>query len=134
MNFYVPLVNSSGELSSNLRLTSLDSMMDVRDNMLSRSVDGGAHSAAFPAVSPHNSSLSVSPTPDADFRGCKNGALMDSFGIFLQGLLAVVAFSTLMCEYGTTFHINILYCLKGEHQQHQCDLRQFALPGNPFNF
>lgn len=32
-------------------------------------------------------------------RGCENGALMDSFGIFLQGLLGVVAFSTLMREW-----------------------------------
>ncbi|XP_052633403.1 store-operated calcium entry regulator STIMATE isoform X2 [Harpia harpyja] len=31
-------------------------------------------------------------------RGCENGALMDSFGIFLQGLLGVVAFSTLMLK------------------------------------
>lgn len=33
-----------------------------------------------------------------DYRGCKNGALMDSFGIFLQGLLGVVAFSLLLRE------------------------------------
>ncbi|XP_039209815.1 store-operated calcium entry regulator STIMATE-like [Crotalus tigris] len=33
-----------------------------------------------------------------DYRGCKNGALMDSFGIFLQGLLGVVAFSLLMLK------------------------------------
>ncbi|XP_048346223.1 store-operated calcium entry regulator STIMATE-like isoform X2 [Sphaerodactylus townsendi] len=32
------------------------------------------------------------------YSGCKNGALMDSFGIFLQGLLGVVAFSTLMLK------------------------------------
>ncbi|XP_077181881.1 store-operated calcium entry regulator STIMATE isoform X2 [Paroedura picta] len=32
------------------------------------------------------------------YGGCKNGALMDSFGIFLQGLLGVVAFSTLMLK------------------------------------
>ncbi|TFK04980.1 nuclear factor of activated T-cells 5 [Platysternon megacephalum] len=34
--------------------------------------------------------------PGDGYRGCENGALMDSFGIFLQGLLGVVAFSTLM--------------------------------------
>ncbi|KAG6938096.1 transmembrane protein 110, partial [Chelydra serpentina] len=34
--------------------------------------------------------------PGDAYRGCENGALMDSFGIFLQGLLGVVAFSTLM--------------------------------------
>lgn len=32
-------------------------------------------------------------------QGCGNGDLMNSFGIFLQGLLAVMAFSILMCEY-----------------------------------
>lgn len=32
---------------------------------------------------------------------CESGALMHSFGIFLQGLLGVVAFSTLMRESGT---------------------------------
>lgn len=31
---------------------------------------------------------------------CESGALMHSFGIFLQGLLGVVAFSTLMRESG----------------------------------
>uniref|UniRef100_A0A8C2H548 STIM activating enhance n=1 Tax=Cyprinus carpio TaxID=7962 RepID=A0A8C2H548_CYPCA len=31
-------------------------------------------------------------------RGCSNGDFMDSFGIFLQGLLGVVAFSTLMLK------------------------------------
>lgn len=55
--------------------------------------------AGMPAVSFTNTSVSSSPTPGTDNRGCENGALMDSFGIFLQGLLAMVAFSTLMCEY-----------------------------------
>ncbi|XP_038265605.1 store-operated calcium entry regulator STIMATE-like isoform X2 [Dermochelys coriacea] len=36
--------------------------------------------------------------PGGGYRGCENGALMDSFGIFLQGLLGVVAFSTLMLK------------------------------------
>ncbi|CAM5155161.1 unnamed protein product [Natator depressus] len=36
--------------------------------------------------------------PGDGYRGCENGALMDSFGIFLQGLLGVVAFSTLMLK------------------------------------
>uniref|UniRef100_A0A3B5QA51 STIM activating enhance n=2 Tax=Xiphophorus TaxID=8082 RepID=A0A3B5QA51_XIPMA len=57
----------------------------------------GPGGAALPAVSVANASSS--PGPGADTRGCENGALMDSFGIFLQGLLAVMAFSTLMCEY-----------------------------------
>ncbi|XP_061730950.1 store-operated calcium entry regulator STIMATE-like isoform X2 [Nerophis ophidion] len=40
----------------------------------------------------------TTPTPGPDNRGCENGALMDSFGIFLQGLLAVMAFSILMLK------------------------------------
>lgn len=59
----------------------------------------GQSGAGLPAVSFTNTSVPSSPTPGAGNRGCENGALMDSFGIFLQGLLAVVAFSTLMCEY-----------------------------------
>lgn len=46
--------------------------------------------------SPTNTSASL--TPASDNQGCENGALMDSFGIFLQGLLAVVAFSILMLK------------------------------------
>ncbi|KQK84620.1 transmembrane protein 110 [Amazona aestiva] len=58
-------------------------------------------------VPPPNSSLGFTggpPQPGGDAaaglgdRGCENGALMDSFGIFLQGLLGVVAFSTLMLK------------------------------------
>lgn len=52
-----------------------------------------------------NGSLSFTTRPASprsgavpDDRGCETGALMDSFGIFLQGLLGVVAFSTLMRE------------------------------------
>ncbi|XP_051931889.1 store-operated calcium entry regulator STIMATE-like isoform X2 [Hippocampus zosterae] len=41
---------------------------------------------------------SSGPTPAIDTGGCENGALMDSFGIFLQGLLAVMAFSILMLK------------------------------------
>ncbi|XP_019738693.1 store-operated calcium entry regulator STIMATE-like, partial [Hippocampus comes] len=41
---------------------------------------------------------SSGPTPATDTGGCENGALMDSFGIFLQGLLAVMAFSILMLK------------------------------------
>ncbi|XP_054883309.1 store-operated calcium entry regulator STIMATE-like isoform X1 [Poeciliopsis prolifica] len=54
----------------------------------------GPGGAALPAVSAANASSSPAP----DTRGCENGALMASFGIFLQGLLAVMAFSTLMCK------------------------------------
>lgn len=38
------------------------------------------------------------PSNSTPTKGCANGDLMDSFGIFLQGLLGVVAFSTLMCK------------------------------------
>ncbi|MBN3301203.1 STIMA regulator, partial [Amia calva] len=67
--------------------------------MLSRPAEGAVRTAALSAPSLQNSSLSASTTPGSDSRGCENGALMDSFGIFLQGLLGVVAFSTLMPWY-----------------------------------
>ncbi|XP_066553696.1 store-operated calcium entry regulator STIMATE [Amia ocellicauda] len=66
--------------------------------MLSRPAEGAVRTAALSAPSLQNSSLSASTTPGSDSRGCENGALMDSFGIFLQGLLGVVAFSTLMLK------------------------------------
>uniref|UniRef100_A0A8D0CEI7 STIM activating enhancer n=1 Tax=Salvator merianae TaxID=96440 RepID=A0A8D0CEI7_SALMN len=45
-----------------------------------------------------SSSSSSSSGVRQGYRGCENGALMDSFGIFLQGLLGVVAFSLLMLK------------------------------------
>lgn len=54
--------------------------------------------AAAPALSLSNISVTPSTSPGPDPRGCENGALMDSFGIFLQGLLAVMAFSILMLK------------------------------------
>lgn len=59
----------------------------------------GPGRAELPAVSFSNTSAPSAPTPSSNNRGCQNGAFMASFGIFLQGLLAVVAFSTLMCKY-----------------------------------
>ncbi|KAG2470415.1 STIMA regulator, partial [Polypterus senegalus] len=53
-----------------------------------------------PAMLRGNLTTGSGPTSRPPSRGCENGALMDDFGIFLQGLLGVVAFSTLMCEYG----------------------------------
>ncbi|KTF87325.1 hypothetical protein cypCar_00025313 [Cyprinus carpio] len=44
-----------------------------------------------------SASTNSSPT-DSDAQGCSSGDFMDSFGIFLQGLLGVVAFSTLMLK------------------------------------
>lgn len=69
--------------------------------LLSRPGDGVAP-GYLSGPSPPNSTVSSSPTPQSN-RGCENGDLMDTFGIFLQGLLAVVAFSTLMCKYGWCF-------------------------------
>lgn len=58
--------------------------------------------AVTPKLDPRRTgggSSSASPVRSGpDYRGCKNGALMDSFGIFLQGLLGVVAFSLLLRE------------------------------------
>ncbi|XP_030425224.1 store-operated calcium entry regulator STIMATE-like isoform X2 [Gopherus evgoodei] len=59
-----------------------------------------------PALVSANGSLSLATRPGRpavsssgdEGRGCENGAFMDSFGIFLQGLLGVVAFSTLMLK------------------------------------
>ncbi|XP_037636312.1 store-operated calcium entry regulator STIMATE [Sebastes umbrosus] len=68
-------------------------------NMLAAGAGGAG--AGLQAVSFTNTSVpAASPTPPGtdNTRGCENGALMDSFGIFLQGLLAVMAFSTLMLK------------------------------------
>ncbi|CAG04123.1 unnamed protein product, partial [Tetraodon nigroviridis] len=40
----------------------------------------------------------MSEVSKADPHGCDNGALTDRFGVLIQGLLAVVAFSTLMVK------------------------------------
>lgn len=49
-----------------------------------------------------------------DYRGCKNGALMDSFGIFLQGLLGVVAFSLLLRECSVRLRLSLSLSLLPE--------------------
>lgn len=41
----------------------------------------------------------MSDINEAGPHGCDNGALTDGFGVLIQALLAVVAFSTLMGEY-----------------------------------
>lgn len=74
-------------------------MVDNGVRMMSHPGDGGGPGGMLSAASSLNSSSSAGSTQASDNQGCKNGALMDSFGIFLQGLLGVVAFSTLMCEY-----------------------------------
>ncbi|XP_036387040.1 store-operated calcium entry regulator STIMATE-like isoform X2 [Megalops cyprinoides] len=63
---------------------------------LTRAGEGVVSGVVLSASASQNSS--ASPTLDPHDRGCENGALMDSFGIFLQGLLGVVAFSTLMLK------------------------------------
>lgn len=45
-----------------------------------------------------NMSDLVDEASAASPHGCDNGALTDRFGVLIQGLLAVVAFSTLMCK------------------------------------
>ncbi|XP_053577182.1 store-operated calcium entry regulator STIMATE [Bombina bombina] len=45
-----------------------------------------------------NVSMDSRPPPLSPGQGCETGAFMDSFGIFLQGLLAVMAFSILMLK------------------------------------
>ncbi len=40
------------------------------------------------------------------YQGCVDGSLMDGFSVFIQGLLAVLAFSTLMCKYLSLFKLN----------------------------
>lgn len=81
-------------------VTVVDMQSQLRDVAMTRPVGAGQ-----PAVPITNTSISSSPTPGTDTRGCENGALMDSFGIFLQGLLAVMAFSTLMCKYDWRFAV-----------------------------
>ncbi|XP_018612180.1 store-operated calcium entry regulator STIMATE [Scleropages formosus] len=66
--------------------------------MVSHPGDGDHLGIVLARVSPMNSSSSSGSTQESAYRGCENGALMDSFGIFLQGLLGVVAFSTLMLK------------------------------------
>lgn len=59
---------------------------------------GPGAAGAQPAQPLSNISVAPSANPGTNPRGCENGALMDSFGIFLQGLLAVMAFSILMLK------------------------------------
>lgn len=41
----------------------------------------------------------MSEINNADPHGCDNGALTDRFGVLIQGLLAIIAFSTLMGKF-----------------------------------
>ncbi|XP_055045603.1 transmembrane protein 110, like [Misgurnus anguillicaudatus] len=44
------------------------------------------------------SSTNMSDIVRSEYQGCVNGSLMDGFSIFIQGLLALLAFSTLMLK------------------------------------
>ncbi|TKS70966.1 Store-operated calcium entry regulator STIMATE [Collichthys lucidus] len=74
-------------------VSGVNKMSQVGDVALTGPVGAGMSAVSFP-----NTSVPSTSKPGTDNRGCENGALMDSFGIFLQGLLAVVAFSTLMLK------------------------------------
>lgn len=67
-------------------------------SLLSQPGDVAVPGVVLSAMPSSNTPVSARSTPNADTRGCENGDLMDSFGIFLQGLLAMVAFSTLMLK------------------------------------
>ncbi|XP_047439655.1 store-operated calcium entry regulator STIMATE [Mugil cephalus] len=67
-------------------------------SMLSQLGEAPMGGQGGPAAAAASTNASSSETPGTDNRGCPNGAFMDSFGIFLQGLLAVMAFSTLMLK------------------------------------
>ncbi|XP_075930659.1 store-operated calcium entry regulator STIMATE isoform X3 [Petromyzon marinus] len=54
---------------------------------------GSGTGATGPVLSPITGPAS---NPAGRPHGCENGALMDQFGVFIQALLALVAFSTLM--------------------------------------
>lgn len=45
------------------------------------------------------SSTNISDIVRSEYRGCGDGSMMDGFSVFIQGLLAVLAFSTLMCKF-----------------------------------
>eukprot|EP00064_Thunnus_orientalis_P017002 superscaffoldBa00003502_g17076 len=55
----------------------------------------------------------------ANPHGCDNGALTDRFGVLIQGLLAIVAFSTLMCEYLTRHHLPAKHGLRNPLYHHR---------------
>ncbi|XP_032828385.1 store-operated calcium entry regulator STIMATE isoform X2 [Petromyzon marinus] len=56
---------------------------------------GSGTGATGPVLSPITGPAS---NPAGRPHGCENGALMDQFGVFIQALLALVAFSTLMLK------------------------------------
>lgn len=48
----------------------------------------------------------MSDLVNSEYQGCVDGSLMDGFSVFIQGLLAVLAFSTLMCKFSPHFKLN----------------------------
>lgn len=59
--------------------------------------------------------------------GCDNGALTDRFGVLIQGLLAIVAFSTLMCEYQNRTLIG-LFAFTSRRKWRRSALRKLQSP------
>lgn len=52
------------------------------------------------------SSRNMSELVSPEYQGCVDGSLMDGFSVFIQALLALLAFSTLMCKFSPTFKLN----------------------------
>jgi len=52
--------------------------------------------------------INMSDLVNPEYQGCVDGSLMDGFSVFIQGLLAVLAFSTLMCK--LTPHFKLFPC------------------------
>ncbi|KAG5835798.1 store-operated calcium entry regulator STIMATE-like [Anguilla rostrata] len=77
-------------------MTYLLTMGESAVRMVSRPGEVVALGGVLSPVASQNSS--TGHTLDPHDKGCENGALMDSFGIFLQGLIGVVAFSLLMLK------------------------------------
>ncbi|XP_029539496.1 store-operated calcium entry regulator STIMATE-like isoform X3 [Oncorhynchus nerka] len=87
---YMPSANTPLNWSTTMAVSGV--------SRLSQTGDVAVSGVVLSAMPFSNTPVSARPTPNADTRGCENGDLMDSFGIFLQGLLAMVAFSTLMLK------------------------------------
>lgn len=88
-----------------LVMTHLLTMGQSAVGMVSRPGEVAVPGAVMSPAALQNSS--TGHTLDPHDQGCENGALMDSFGIFLQGLIGVVAFSLLLCEYNLSFSYSV---------------------------
>ncbi|KAJ8258623.1 hypothetical protein COCON_G00176350 [Conger conger] len=77
-------------------MTYLLAMGQSAVGMVSRPGEVVAPGAVLSPAASQNSS--AGHTLDPNDKGCEKGAFMDSFGIFLQGLIGVVAFSLLLLK------------------------------------